>query len=476
MDYEQKRRRFLQMVTVVGGAGLAGCGGDGGGDDGGGGDGGDGGDGGGGTTTTAGGDGGGDGMDSPWVYDQPQEEPDELIWLNAGDMGGDPATAYHAETFSEEVGVPINPQTVPTPELLNRTRTLLQSESDEVDVYQTQTSGAWGLGVEGFWERLDPFIETFDAWIPAAQTASTFPIDLPGWEDFPYPEGIYSTPWFMGGNLMYTNFEVLEAVGLDRDWSPATYSELRDGLEMMTDVVDTPILAPFAGATEGNNLTANLVARAGGQYFTDGEFTFTMEETVTALEFILGLVNDGYMPQGITSTTEQQAYSNFFAGNAGVLFGAGNAMFGGEGEVSDAPPPELSRVHTFPRPDGVGEGETPTGHATYASASLSIFSRHKELGARFMNHITKQEQQAQELLKEGNLPLRADAFDVLQVQEELPYPDTFKEHVAGLDALIYPAPAEVESAIYQEMTSSMGSGRGGQETAQAIQDQVSDLI
>lgn len=453
-DNIKRRRRFLrELMAVTGGVTIAGC-----------------------TGGDKGGNGGGNSK-GLWVQDVSQEEPSSLEALNLGSMDGDPAIAEHFDVFEKETNIKVKPRVVPPVDALSKSRALLQGKSAKPDVYDLAENWAFDLGTRGYFEPLDEFITTKDAWVPGAQKASTWPVEeLPEFGDFPYREGTYMAPHFAEGWIPFINMDVMEEAGLGRDVDPKTYSEVLEICNQLTDVVETPMLFPFSTFNEGLQVFYDLVMRAGGHLYDGTTPDFENKGFVDALDFVLSLVSEGYAPKGVTSLSEGQTTTQFFDGKAGFQMNAlGNLFLPGKELPIDKPADKVARVTTYPTPDSIGESETPTGNLIFIAYHVSVFSKHKEAAAKFCNLVTTKERQAAELLEEGNVPLRADVFEMSEVQKNIPYTDVIKRHLAGYDKFLYPKGAEVDQMVYSEVTGAMANDRSAEKTAKRIQQKAENL-
>lgn len=495
---ELGRRRFARYIAAVSGVGIAGClgGGDGGSGDGGSDGSSDGGSGDGGSGGGSSGGGSGDsGADlseelqrvadlaanHEWVQDTeqtPLSEINEITWQNQGSMDGDPASAQHAEDWQSLTGITATPIVVPSEQQVQQARTKLQGQDASNDIMELSDPGARELGAQGFFEELGDFVTTKDAWVPGMQTIAEWPIDgQAAFQDFPYREGTYLTPWFTEGWITFNHFEVLEEAGVGRDFAAESFTEFTEAANQVSDVVDTPVIMPFSDPVEGYQVFKDLVLRADGHYFDGLNPDFENDGFIAAADFLLGLVSDGLMPQGITSLTEGQTTTQFFSGKAGFQFNAlGNLFLPGHELPIDKPGAEAASVSTYPNPDNIGYRDTPSGNLIAITAGLSVFSKRKALAADFMNFISTQEQQAQELLQEGNLPLRADVFEMDQVQEEMPYTDMLMAHLDGVGKLVAVNEVQMDTIVYEEMTNAMANDLSGSEVASRVQDRAEQAV
>jgi ABC-type glycerol-3-phosphate transport system substrate-binding protein len=414
---------------------------------------------------------------SPWVYQQEQTKPgksDPLISGNIATISGDPAIRAHYKKFEQETGIPIKPEEIPESNLLTKTRTLLQAKSPTPGMYELSDEYVYNLGAQGYWERIDPFVKTTDAWTSTLVNACTFPQDNASFSDYPYPKGLYAIPQYTNALMLYTNMDVLEEAGVERNYAPTTFTETMELCEQLTDVVDSPMIFPFALPTGGGAVFYNLVQRAGGHMYKNGSPDFENKGFIKALEFLLGLVSKGYAPNGVTSTNGGQISAPFYRGDAGLMMGTTEHLFLSPEELPiDKPAPEIARINIFPKPKNAGN--TPAGNLNVVMYALSIFSKHKKFGARYLNLVTTKNAQANELLMEGNLPIRPDVFDLPKVQKEIAYNDVLKKYVRDSGKFIVPNATEVRSIIHSQITSAIAGGWSAQKTASRIQSEVESL-
>lgn len=407
-----------------------------------------------------------------WIRDVPQEEADKLVISNLNQLSGDPEIQGHYDAFEQATGVTPEAYEIAEADTLSKVRTLLQSQESSPDLYDLIDSLAYSLGSQGYFEKLDQHLTTTDAWSDMAVDACTLPLDLPGFSDFPYEEGLYATPHYTKGFGMYANKDVLEEVGLARDFRPETFQETLDALEQVQDVTNNPIVFPFSVASEARETIHNLVLRSGGHLYDDNNNPdFMNEGFVNAIDFLLTLVEEGYAPQGITSLSEGNIAARLFEGDSAFMLAGLTHMF--EYEVDDARSEDVATFNLAPVPEGAGQ--TPSGDAFLVMHTLSVFSKHKKAATRFQNTVTSKERQKAELLTAGNLPIRPDVFDLDEVQEKVPYPDVLKEFIDKQAKLVYPNQAETTQIMYSALTEAIADGLSAEETAQSIQSQAENI-
>jgi ABC-type glycerol-3-phosphate transport system substrate-binding protein len=419
----------------------------------------------------------GQGKKSPWVYQHPQaQNTQELVALNLGSMSGDPAIQAHFEKFKKKTGIKIDPLVVPSQDAPTKARTQLQGKSSKVDIYNLQHPWAMDLGTRGFFERLNSYIDTFDAWVPGVQQVSKWPLDLPGFDDYPYPKGIYMPPAFGEGWIPFANMDVLEKAGLSREFRPKSFKEMYNAMDQLSDVVKTPLLFPFANKNEGLYIFYDLVQRCKGTIYNNGSFDVTNQGFIQALDFFHTSVKRGYIPQGITSLSEGTATTQFYSGNSGFMFNAlGNLFLPGKDLPIKKPAQEVARVMLYPTP--YNYTKAPTGHLMYIANLVSIFSKNKKAAAKYANYVTTKEAQADEIVIEGNMPLRADVMEMQRVKKNVPYSEVIKQHLAGYEIFVYPQTIRADEIMYQEISKMIANYQQTtpKQTAQQIQQRLQGI-
>ena len=412
-----------------------------------------------------------------WVYGKVNQADStkKIVAFNLDSMSGDPATKAHFEEFKKKSGVNVKPKAVPQTNALSKARTLLQSKSHRPDVYEFVDSMSLSLGRKGYFERVDPFITTADAWTDAARKVCQWPKGQPGFNDYPYSNGLYMTPYYANGWLQFVNEQTLKQAGLDPKRKPKTFAEVLDVCKQLSGSVDYPMLFPLNNTGNAVSMFYNLVQRSGGHLYKNGNPDVTNDGFVAASNFVLTMFEKGYTPKAVTSMGEGEVTSQFFGkGKAGLMFNPlANLFLPKEKLPVSKPAAEVAHPALFPKPKGVGD--TPTGDMGFVGYNLSIFSRHKEMGARYMNHTTTKEAQAKAIMVEGNLPIRPDVFEMKKVQENVPYTDVMKQHLEGFGHFAYPNSSRVDQTIYSKLTSAISNGWSAKKMAQRIQSELKSL-
>lgn len=461
MDNKRRRQLLRQSLALASAATVAGCTGGQGGNN----------------QNGDSGSGGSTSNNANWVYTDVNQasSTDKIVAFNLDSMSGDPATRAHFEGFREKTDVNVKPKAVPQTNALSKARTLLQSKSHRPDVYEFVDSMSLTLGRKGYFEKVDSFVTTADAWADAAREVCQWPAGQPGFGDYPYPKGLYMTPYYVNGWMQFVNEQTLKQAGLDPKRRPTTFTQVLDVCNKLSGTVDYPMLFPLNNVGNATSMFYNLVQRAGGHIYKNGKPKVTNEGFVNAAEFVLTLFRKGYTPGAVTSMGEGEVTSTFFTkGRGGLMFNPlANLFLTKEKLPISKPAAKVAHPALFPKPEGAGD--TPTGDMGFVGYNLSIFSRHKEMGARYMNYTTTKQAQVKAITVEGNMPIRPDVFDMQKVQDQVPYTDTLQKHLAGLGHFTYPHSSRVDQIVYSTLTSAIANNWSAKKMVQRIQSELEGL-
>lgn len=205
---------------------------------------------------------------------------------------------------------------------------------------------------------------------------------------------LYGLPIFSDryhATLNWFDSRLVERAGGDPDHAPATWDEFRALARRVTKRGDNEVWGWIGGIQFTERLEAHLTELAGaagapGQFDPrTGEYAYTSEPYVQALDFLKSLYDDKVLFPSSASLDVRTARSRWAAGSAAMFFdGPWNP-----GTVKASFPDFLPhmRVGQIPVPEA---GRTPVYHGPrYASQLyLSASSRHPELASRLLGELT----------------------------------------------------------------------------------------
>ncbi|MCY4007108.1 MAG: extracellular solute-binding protein [Rhodobacteraceae bacterium] len=164
----------------------------------------------------------------------------------------------------------------------------------------------------------------------------------------------YALPWTAGSIALVANGAVLETAGISE--APATMDDFRAALEKIKEAV--PDSVPFGLSTANPNLiqveSQIIFWQFGARFFEDGNVSIDTPEAREALEFIVGLVDDGLVAKGNDRNATRALYAQNLVGfyfDPPVARGIARKQ-SGQGEAFDV------NVYPVPTPS-TGNGEPP---------------------------------------------------------------------------------------------------------------------
>lgn len=214
---------------------------------------------------------------------------------------------------------------------------------------------------EGWLAPLDEVIPDFANW-KAAYPENTF---LPGVNVF--DDKTYACPMFsakLHRNLMYFNTDLMAAAGYDPAAKPLTWNEYRDAAKKITEAGGYG----FANAGgPGSNFVSTLAEIAGahgGEFnWLTGDFNYSSDQYLAAIELMLAMIDDRSFMPGMVSITDTDVRANFAEGQIGTyISGTWNVSIWEQANpdfvfgVGSAPVPNEGDAWPLSKAPGTGEG------------------------------------------------------------------------------------------------------------------------
>lgn len=138
----------------------------------------------------------------------------------------------------------------------------------------------------------------------------------------------YAMPIVVGSaRVMFYNKAILEEAGIETP--PQTWEEFTDACQKVADIGKTPFLQQWGDKSKGamNAIFFPYLWQAGGDIFdeTGTKAAFDSEAGIKAAQFLADLrFKDGFMPESITSMSEDQVFGEFKAGNVAFVMSPTN--------------------------------------------------------------------------------------------------------------------------------------------------------
>lgn len=305
------------------------------------------------------------------------------------------ALVKYKEDFERLTGMKLKVDTYQEQQMRQRLVTVMNSRSDEVDLFMSLPSRE-GLqfAKAGWYADLSGFIKT------AAAPGYDFGDLSPGMvADATYDGRISGLPLNVEGPVVYYRKDVLQRCGVA---FPGTLAELGKAVEKLKacDAEITPFVsrglkpaAPFTYSVFLHNM--------GGTYMKDGKSQLCSKEGQASLELYASLLKN-YGPPGVVNYSFYQISSLYREGRAAMAFESSNelrnVMDGGK---------RLGDTGIAVLPAGPG-GSKPT--VIGWTMSVSAHSRNKEAAWYFIQWATGREMQ-EKLALEGIAPPRSSVAD-----------------------------------------------------------------
>jgi len=254
----------------------------------------------------------------------------------------------------------------------------------DVFVMPNTITGAQAVA-EGWVRPLDDLIPDFEAW-KAEFPEGLFLEGLNVFDGKTYTVPIESASNY--GTALYFNQQVMETAGFDPT-EQLSYEDYREAARKITEQGNGQVYGVTLGA-EPRILTRQIVTMAtiagqpmneDGMDLTTGEFVYTSDAVMEIIELYQALNQDGSFFPGVVSLSQQEAYTSFPQGNAGMVF-TGQWVI-----------PEWEKVGfgfglgPMPSPDG-GEGQ-PTVTPPVGGPSPFVYSdtANPEIAGEIMSYL-----------------------------------------------------------------------------------------
>ena len=288
------------------------------------------------------------------------------------------AIAANKAEFEKLTGMTLKVDTYQEQQMRQRLVTVLDSRSDELDVFMTLVSreglqfakAGWYADLSQFKADTAPDYD-MQGISPALIKAATIDGKLT------------SIPANIEGPVIYYRKDIFAKCGLSY---PATLDALPDTAKKLKAC--DPAITPFVsrGLKDAVAYTfSNVLHNEGGQYMKDGKSDLCSKPDLAALELYAGLLKD-YGPPGVVNYTFNQISALYRTGRAAMAFESQNefqpVMQGGA---------RLKDTGIKVLPPGPG-GSVPT--AIGWGLSVSPFSQHKDAAWYFVQWATSPAMQA----------------------------------------------------------------------------------
>lgn len=265
------------------------------------------------------------------IPDTGAQLPDENVTFRVMTQGPGPRTPFYEAFFSAyheaHPNIEIEFEELPA-EQLHQILTIGLQDGQAPDLFFPPGPGiTTALAVAADWiAPLDDVIPNFETW-KLRFPPGVFLEGITVFDGKTYTFPISSNKRY--GTLLFYNVQYLEQAGLDPATTPFTWDRFRDAARSLTEQGDgeyfglalggEPLIlgdivnnfASSAGAAGGDTL-------GGHMNWATGEFNYTTDEYLAAIDLLLGLQADGSILPGAMSMSQREAEPNVTRGTAAM--------------------------------------------------------------------------------------------------------------------------------------------------------------
>ena len=230
---------------------------------------------------------------------------------------------------------------------------------------------------------------------------------------------ITSVPWFVDARALYFRTDVLEKCGVKKtdldtwDGFEKALGKIKDKKLVINGIKIEPLGIPGKNDWNVIHNLAPWIWAAGGNFFEPGnkKASLTSEQSINGLEFYIGLVKKGYVPEECLEQNTSQVEGGFNNGIYAMIFTGSNELRGlttpqRQGGVMESP--VARNFDIVPYPAG------PHGRVTFMGGSnLAIFSTSTKQDAawKVVKYLASKEAQVEYAKKSGFMPALKEAFE-----------------------------------------------------------------
>lgn len=298
------------------------------------------------------------------------------------------------DRFAEEhPEIKVEPQSVPTADVLTKARTDLAAGNapDVVQLGYSKLAEAFEVLPLASLEEIAG--NDWDAHVEGINPALVATGEHDG--------SVAALPFTVSTPTLFYNADLFRQAGLDPDQAPATMTEVREAAQAVVDSGSYGAYFAIADTGQSDYLTQSVIGSAGGAVVEDGEVSFDSEAAVDGISQVQALTTDGLQP----AVGVEDALAAFSSGDLG-MFVVSTAV---SGSLQEAARGTFDlRAGGFP-----AFGDAPAA-PTFSGAGLVVLSddeAEQRAAWELVEFLTSEEGSTMITEQIGYLPLRADLVD-----------------------------------------------------------------
>lgn len=379
------------------------------------------------------------------------------------------AVLQYQDEFEELTGIKLRMDTYQEQQMRQRLVTVLNSRSNEIDVYMSLPSREGPqFAKAGWYADLSPYLES----APAEYEADDLSSALMQAATF---DGLVSTiPLNIEGPVMFYRTDIMDECGVA---IPDSLDALVGAAKSLKDCKPDMVAFSSRGLKPAMPYTYSVFFHnMGGHYVVDGQSAFCSDAGVAALTLYGDLLRE-YGPPGVVNNSYTQITALYRAGRSIMSFGSSNEfgpVMEGGARLAD------TRIDLLPAGPG---GSRPT--VIGWGVAISAFSDKKDAAWYFVQWATSPEMQARLALK-GLAPPRSNVANAPEYKawlEEVPlrgeWFDTIKRAAAtGTSDIGFPIVANPQSREYigQAANETMLGEKSARQACEAAEVELQRLV
>ncbi len=250
-------------------------------------------------------------------------------WIDSGDLKALFYTEFHAAYTAAHPNIEIQYDPLPWTEI-NQIVPIGVQSGDAHDIFAMPQGVPSSQAVaEGWVAPLDDIVPNFEEWKARFPVGSFIDgVHVFDGLTYTFPQTSAKRYWTMN----FFNKEITEAAGYDMENERLTWDTYREALQKITEQGQGQYFGTIFGGKGGDrlgtfvrNLGRQAGAASGGSVgFEDidwrtGEFVYTSDEYLAALDLLIAINDDGSIFPGSMSLSEAEARAQFPNGIAGVI-------------------------------------------------------------------------------------------------------------------------------------------------------------
>lgn len=321
--------------------------------------------------------------------------------------------------FEEKTGIPVTLVRMPWEYVADKVLAAMAAKSSEYDVIELDNAWVAKFAEAGWATPLEDY--------PGAREIMDG--HLPGLiNKFSYKGHFCGVTWNNDSRYFMYNKAMFEAAGIAAP--PKTWDEFVEQCEALKGVIWTDSAGekrtleyPVAGAWQESQIGLNEFAffayTHGGEFFDENmKCVVNQGGTVEALEFMVDLINKGYVAPGYATNDYEMQLSAFLAGDATFMYQAWGGVYGYSLE------PSLSKIVGMVEVAPLvpcKPGAKPWSMTLPEAMAIPKFSKNKEDAWEYIRFMASKEVNKEMCLKIGALPLWKDLYEDPDVLNKYPY-------------------------------------------------------